>query len=60
MHLSYKCETGDKKRRESNAETKFRITLFFLLFTSDILVASQQSDILVASQQSDIEALRLQ
>ena len=60
MHLSYKCETDDKNRRESSAETKFRKVLSFLLFISDILVASQQSDILVASQQSDIEALRLQ
>ncbi len=38
MYLFYKCETGDKNRRESNTETKFREALsFLLLYVSDIL-----------------------
>ena len=36
QHLYYKCETCDKNR-ESNAEVKFRKTLSFLLYMSDIL-----------------------
>jgi hypothetical protein len=32
-----KCETGNKYRRESNAEAKFRRALSFLLSISDIL-----------------------
>ncbi len=37
MHLFNKCETGDKNRKESNAETNFREALSFLLYASDIL-----------------------
>ena len=37
QHLYYKCETGNKKRRESNTEVQFRKALSFLLFMSDIL-----------------------
>ena len=35
-HLLNKCETDNKKRRESFTELHFRITLSFLLSVSDI------------------------
>ena len=44
QHLYYKCETGNKNRRESNTEAKFRKTLSFLLYMSDILCCAK-SDI---------------
>ena len=36
-NLYYKCEIGNKNRRESNTEAKFRKVLSFLLYMSDII-----------------------
>ena len=48
QHLYYKCETCDKNRRESNAEAKFRKTLSFLLYMSDILCCAKSDIIAIA------------
>ena len=56
QHLYYKCEIGNKNRRESNAEVRFRKTLSFLLLMSGILCFAK-SDIALAG--SDIVPLRL-
>ena len=49
MYLFNKCETGAiKTERESNAEVKFRKTLSFLLYMSDILCCAK-SDIIAAA-----------
>ena len=42
QHLYYKCETGNKSKRESNAEVQFRKTLSFLLYMSDILCQGKE------------------
>ena len=41
-HLLNKCETGDKNRRESNAETNFREALSSLLYMWVIFFATQR------------------
>ena len=47
-HLYYKCETGNKNRRESNTEAKFRRVLSFLLYMRDILCCAKSDIIAIA------------